>query len=1228
MSTSTAQSIDDLLQVLQKGEAIVIAGTGVSASVACSNKLIRSWSLLLKHGIDFCCSHAQDINEISESCRTFDATSSASLDELLAIGDEVQQYLIKNNLMERWLEVVFAGLSPEDQRLIRALEKLKVPIATTNYDRLFEDITGLPGISWRDTAKLHRFLNGQEQAILHLHGHFRDPNSIILGKRSYDELLEQEFALFAEKSLFSRYNVIFIGFGDSTKDPNFSRLLTWSRAHLSATQVFRVVRQSELDKLREEHQTLGYNIQLISYGADYSDLTPFLERLAYQLPVVPPIPKNLPAVPDNIGRGELIETVVDKLVRPGNKPIGLLGGAGIGKSNTILNVLYHRKTAIQFGEQRYFVRCEAVTTSDLLWSQTLDTLGLQPSRDLSPQQQVEHFLVEQPTLLVFDNAETPWERFGPVFESILGRLKSLTNLRLVVTYRGKAIPGTRIGWDSITVPALTEEQSRALFLNLTGEVFANDPALPRLLRAVDYLPLAVTLLAERAKDEQRLAALEQKWEQRKTDLLKLDPANKDLNLEVSILLSFDSPRLSDTGRELFKALCWLPDGIQRADWESAFPDYEDDLNALLRVVLAEEDSIGRVRVLAPIREVINRKFSPDPLWLEPTVRKIVNIAAESGRQVSFQEGAFTRVQAEWLNLNQIFSKCDYTEWLIDALTDLTLFSSFSGLYLTNFLTKAAQITKTNQWQQLQANCLRSLGGVAFLQSDNARAITYYEQAQPLYEQVGDLLGKANCLRSLGDVAFRQSDNARAITYYEQAQPLYEQVGDLLGKANCLKSLGDVAFRQSDNARAITYYEQAQPLYEQVGDLLGKANCLKSLGDVAFLQSDNARAITYYEQAQPLYEQVGDLLGKANCLKSLGDVAFRQSDNARAITYYEQAQPLYEQVGDLLGKANCLKSLGDVAFRQSDNARAITYYEQAQPLYEQVGDLLGKANCLRSLGDVAFRQSDNARAITYYEQAQPLYEQVGDLLGKANCLKSLGDVAFLQSDNARAITYYEQAQPLYEQVGDLLGKANCLKSLGDVAFLQSDNARAITYYEQAQPLYEQVGDLLGKANCLKSLGDVAFRQSDNARAITYYEQAQPLYEQVGDLLGKANCLKSLGDVAFLQSDNARAITYYEQAQPLYEQVGDLLGKANCLKSLGDVAFRQSDSGGGDKLYEVAIRLYNQINDHYSLGRAYYYWSLYASDDTIRQERRCKAKTVWEGVNMHYLVEQTGLTDACQ
>ena len=37
--------------------------------------------------------------------------------------------------------------------------------------------------------------------------------------------------------------------------------------------------------------------------------------------------------------------------------------------------------------------------------------------------------------------------------------------------------------------------------------------------------------------------------------------------------------------------------------------------------------------------------------------------------------------------------------------------------------------------------------------------------------------------------------------YEQALPLYRQVGDILGEANCIQSLGDIALERSDHEGA-------------------------------------------------------------------------------------------------------------------------------------------------------------------------------------------------------------------------------------------------------------------------------------------------------------------------------------------------------------------------------------------------------------------------------------------
>ena len=91
------------------------------------------------------------------------------------------------------------------------------------------------------------------------------------------------------------------------------------------------------------------------------------------------------------------------------------------------------------------------------------------------------------------------------------------------------------------------------------------------------------------------------------------------------------------------------------------------------------------------------------------------------------------------------------------------------------------------WSALHAHAQREHTTISQLVRDAAR--DRYQQALPLYQQVGDILGEANCIACLGDVALRSSDLDTARGYYQQALPLLQRVESVIGQANCLLGLG-------------------------------------------------------------------------------------------------------------------------------------------------------------------------------------------------------------------------------------------------------------------------------------------------------------------------------------------------------------------------------------------------------------------------------------------------------
>lgn len=153
-------------------------------------------------------------------------------------------------------------------------------LATTNYDHLLETATALKPATWRRPVLVERALRGAEPRVLHLHGEWEDPESIVLGTRSYVDVTRDPHAQTVLATLRTARTFIFVGCGAGLSDPNLGAFLRWTGEVFARSEArhYRLCLTSELEALRREHPP-EQRIFPLPYGDTHADLAPFLRRL-------------------------------------------------------------------------------------------------------------------------------------------------------------------------------------------------------------------------------------------------------------------------------------------------------------------------------------------------------------------------------------------------------------------------------------------------------------------------------------------------------------------------------------------------------------------------------------------------------------------------------------------------------------------------------------------------------------------------------------------------------------------------------------------------------------------------------------------------------------------------------------------------------------------------------------------------------------------------------------
>ena len=178
----------------------------------------------------------------------------------------------------------------------------------------------------------------------------------------------------------------------------------------------------------------------------------------------------------------------------------------------------------------------------------------------------------------------------------------------------------------------------------------------------------------------------------------------------------------------------------------------------------------------------------------------------------------------------------------------------------------------------------------------------------------DLARKPLEPQTQGDILFRRAnwlyygaEYPLARQRYEEARPIYHEIGDRLGEANCIQSLGDVHLQLAEYPLARQRYEEAGPSTTRSATASAKPTASAASATCTCTWPSTRSPASATKKPGPSTTRSATASAKPTASSSLGDVHLHLAEYPLARQRYEEARPIYHEIGARLGEANCISA---------------------------------------------------------------------------------------------------------------------------------------------------------------------------------------------------------------------------------------------------------------------------------------------------------------------------------
>ncbi|CAF4412653.1 unnamed protein product [Rotaria sp. Silwood2] len=285
-----ADEIQKVKNDIALNNAVIFIGAGVSVYTTNGEQEVSHWNGLLKHGLQRCyqsgCINDKEFEDFNNKFKN----NTVEVNDFLHAADRIkycfkrQNETRKDNVYKIWLMETVGKLSAKKPELIKAIGELGIPILTTNYDSLLENVLDKRPLTWKNYYNdgFKHSLENLKHYILHIHGYFQEPDSMIFTSDAYNRFCKNEFGQSNLKAFLHKKALLFIGYDSEMFDPKLLNLLKWISCVTSekSLSIYRIISSNTHKRFHQISNTSFFdNIKELQYGNTSEDLLQFIKNL-------------------------------------------------------------------------------------------------------------------------------------------------------------------------------------------------------------------------------------------------------------------------------------------------------------------------------------------------------------------------------------------------------------------------------------------------------------------------------------------------------------------------------------------------------------------------------------------------------------------------------------------------------------------------------------------------------------------------------------------------------------------------------------------------------------------------------------------------------------------------------------------------------------------------------------------------------------------------------------